>query len=153
MSKTKEKIKTKSESPRHALVPKWDDVKNVKRNWNIVRNSPYASLKFSILVRKMFIGLVIFMITITTIQQVMTPTVGWAQWISKIFMVGLMGYVCWKLWASLKIAKLQLEYYERNPEFKMERNAADVKKTVDDILIMFDKKTGQRKDNNEKEVQ
>jgi len=61
-------------------------------------------------------------------------------------MVGLMTYVCFKIYGTLKIAKLQLQYYEQNPEFKQERNEADVPKTVDEILGMFDKKTGQRKE-------
>lgn len=147
-----ENPKNKVPVKRNLLIPKWDDVKNVKRNWKIVSNSPYASLKFSLLVRKLFIGLIIFMIAITTIQTVISPTVGWMAWISKIFMVGLMTYVCWKIYGTLKVAKLQLEYYERNPEFKSERNEADVRKTVDDILDMFDKKTNQRKQT-EKEVQ
>ena len=58
---------------------------------------------------------------------------GYMGTFTKLFMVGVGIYICWKIYETIPYAKKQIEYYKKNPHL-INYVPTNTKETVDDIF-------------------
>jgi hypothetical protein len=110
------------------------NLKNTKKNYQKVKGSPYASLIFALKVRKIIIGILIPFIAWRIWDMVMNfRGSGYMGTFTKLFMVGVGIYICWKIYETIPYAKKQIEYYKKNPHL-INYVPTNTKETVDDIF-------------------
>ena len=122
-----------------------NDIKNVKKNWNIIQASPYASLHFkyrttltTIILFSLFISWQIIKITLNYTGY------GWQTWIMRIFTLGIGVLMVSKAFQTLTPIKIAMEPYRKNKEL-INHTETDAKVEIDDILNQFDEE-GKRRD-------
>ncbi|MCK9430212.1 MAG: hypothetical protein M0R17_09435 [Candidatus Omnitrophica bacterium] len=112
----------------------WRNIRNTKKNWNKVRASPFASLTLAYKARKIIIGLLIPYLIYMTFKMVKNyAAVGLMGTIGKAFMIGIMAFICWKIYQTIPMAKKKIDYYKKYPH-TINYCPANTKETVDDIL-------------------
>jgi len=136
----KNKMEKKKKKPSISFIPRWKDIKNVKKNWKTVKGSPVASLTFALQIRKMFVAFIILYICYMGFNMIKDyNATGITGTIGKVVLVGVLGWVCYSIYMTIPQAKRQLEYYKRNPEHN-EARQLNVKQEIDDILEHFENK-------------
>jgi len=122
------------------IIPKWKDVKNIRRNWKTVKNSPVASLHFALQVRKMFVTFIIIYIAWLGFKMVANySSSGYVGLFGRIVLIGVLVWVCYSIYMTIPQAKRQLEYYKRNPQHNTTYKS-NVREDIDDILNKFENK-------------
>lgn len=122
------------------------DFLNLKRNFKIVKGSPYAALKFNYFIGKCIVICIIALICYNLIKIILLYNGGSGimTLIGRAFMFFLLVFICIKSWSALKPFKDRLSEYEKNQEFQKYVNT-DSKKDIDDILENFKKKSNENK--------
>lgn len=134
MENKKESILEKEEFKKNWLVQWLRNLKNTKKNYKKVKSSPYASLVFALKVRKVIIGLLIPYLIYMGINLAMkVRTDGIMGIVQKVVSIGIMAFICWKIYATIPAAKRQIEYYKKNPH-TINYCPTNVKEDVDTIL-------------------
>lgn len=113
---------------------KFIDIKNTRKNWKKVKSSPYASLVLTLKARKIIIGILIPYLAYMTYKMVMNYTAsGFMGAFGKMFMIGIMAFVSYKIYLTIPIAQKQLEYYQKYPHL-INYCPTDNKVTIDEIF-------------------
>lgn len=121
----------------------WNNITHTRKNWKKVRASPFASLTLAYKARIIIIGLLIPYLLWMTYKMVRDyHAVGMMGTIGRLFMIGIMAYICWKIYSTIPQAKKQMEYYKKFPH-TINYCPVNTKETVDDIL----KKIKENRDN------
>ena len=122
-----------------------ENLKNAPKNWKKVKASPYASLEFSLKVRKVIVFALIVYIAISGINMAINyRAVGFMSVVGRVIMLGVIGYLCYKIYQTIPQAKKQIDYYKKYPH-TINYCPTDTKETVDSILNKI-------KENQQKEV-
>lgn len=133
-------MSSKNKKPTTRIIPRWKDVKNVRKNWKTVRGSPVASLHFALQVRKLFVAFIIIYIIYMGYDMVVNYNQsGTMGMLGRVVLTLVLIWVCYKIYMTIPQAKKQLEYYRRNPQHNTV-NKLNVKQEIDDILDSFEKK-------------
>jgi hypothetical protein len=120
------------------------DIKNVKKNWNTIQQSPYASLHFRY--RTTMITITLFSLFIAwTIFKIVTSQgqAGWMGIVTKCFTVGIGILIITKAYGTLTPLKKAMEPYKKKKEL-INHSESDAKVEIADILDQFDD-SGKRK--------
>lgn len=144
--------KNMPQKPRNWLVEWFKNLSNTKKNWGKVKSSPYASLTFALKVRQVIIGLLIpylLWFTYTMIRDYHAN--GMMLTIGRLFMGGIMAYVCWKIYSTIPAAKKQIEYYKKYPHL-INYCPTDTRQTVDDIMKKIEENKSKPKEAEDKDV-
>lgn len=117
------------------------NIKNMKRNWNIVRSSPYLSLVFRLKVqRAMVIGLILLVGYNLIMAIINFRGGGYMSLIGRGALVIVLCVFVLKAWQSLEPIKQSIEQYKKNPpksiEFYSRKKAVS---DIDEILNKFEK--------------
>ena len=113
----------------------FNDIKNVKKNWNIVRSSPYASLRFQYMGARMLVVALIIFLTYRIVRIALAFRSGSSimTWTMNIILAIVLVMIIFKSWASLGPLKRALEQYEGKPQHHNYKDL-NVKKEIDDII-------------------
>ncbi len=112
----------------------WNNLRSTKKNWKKVRSSPYASLSLGLKARKIIVGLLIPFIAYRIWDMVMKTKVdSFMDTITKVLLIGIGVFMCWKIYETIPAAKKQIEYYKKYPH-TINYVPTDTKQTVDDIF-------------------
>jgi hypothetical protein len=112
----------------------WKNIRNTKKNWNKVKASPYASLNLALKFRYfVIIPLIAYLIYMTYSMVIHYHANGMMLTIGRIFTIGLMSYVCWRIYSTIPAAKKQIEYYKKYPHL-INYSPTDTKETINDII-------------------
>ncbi len=116
------------------LLKWWHNTKNTKKNWKKVKSSPFASLTLALKARQIIIGCLIPYLLYMTWNMVTKIRInGVMGFIQKVITIGIMSFVCYKIYRTIPQAKRQIEYYKKNPH-TINYCPVDIKETVDEIL-------------------
>jgi len=127
----KETIKNNQTNP---IKEWWNNIRHTKSNLRKVRASPYASLVFSLKVRKMIIIPLIGYLIWRGIDMVINyKATGAMEFVGKIFITGIFVYMVYRIYRTIPDAKKQIAYYKKYPHV-INYCPTDVKEDVDDIL-------------------
>jgi hypothetical protein len=133
------------------LVKWFSNLKNTKKNFQKVRASPYASLILALKARKLIIGGLIPWLLYMTYSMVSKIHVnGIAGTIQRVIMIGMMGYIIYRIYSTIPQAKKQIEYYKKFPH-TINYCPTNTKETIDEILAKVKKNGEDLKLNNSKE--
>lgn len=140
MSSMQQTVKpsTKSSKPHRSF---FSDIKNVKRNLDIVRSSPYASLKFKLFLQRIIVSL----LTLFLIYRFYIIIIGYRAGSGLMIMIGrtffllILIIIIYRMFGTLKPLKDSIKIYETHPQHQ-DYKKLDVKMEVDDILNHFDDK-------------
>jgi len=124
-------MKKKKNNP----VKEWFyNVKNTKQNFKKVRASPYATLEFSLKVRKMIIYPLMIFIAWKAYDIIVNYSArGFMNTVGKVIMFGVFAYLLYRIYRTIPDAKKQIEYYKKYPNV-INYCPTDVKEDIDDIL-------------------
>ena len=121
-----------------------NDIKNVKKNWKTIQQSPYASLQFkykttmiTITLFSLFIGWTIFKLAMNQSQG------GYMGWITRGFTIGIGALIISKAYGTLTPLKKAMEPYKKNKKL-INHTETTSKVEINDILNQFDE-DGKRK--------
>lgn len=122
------------------------DLKNVRKNWSIVKSSPYASLKMQYVSAKIIVGTLIAFIAYSMVKIIIMYNGGssFMTLLGRVIMVALLLFIAFKTWSTLGPFKQRLEAYEKSPQHKTYKRL-NVKKEIDDIIASFEHKGGRNK--------
>ena len=118
--------------------------KKIKQNWNRVRGSPYASLKFQYMVTRVAIFVLIGFICYTIINIIIKydgsgSSTFVTMAIRGVYLV-VMVIIVLKAWQTLTPLKNSLKHYETNPAAqKSTGEKIDISKEVDEIFNNIEK--------------
>jgi hypothetical protein len=116
------------------LVDWWKNITHTKKNWKKVRSSPYASLILAYKARKIIIGLLIpYLIYMTYKLVINYHASGMMLTVGRVVSIGIMGWVCYRIYRTIPAAKKQIEYYKKFPH-TINYCPTNTKETVDNIL-------------------
>jgi hypothetical protein len=133
------KVEAKPEEVKNPIKGIFDNLKNTKKNFNIIRASPYASLKLSIKVRKWIIGLLsVYLIWMGFNMIKNYQATGFMGTFGKVVMAGLFAYIIYMLYKTIPQAQKQLEYYQKYPHL-INYCPTNVKQDIDDIFSTIQK--------------
>jgi hypothetical protein len=112
----------------------WYNLTHVRKNYQQVKASPYASLLFALKVRKVIIGILIPYLIYMCVKMVLDYSAkGFMQSFGRIVMIAIFGYLIYRIWATIPAAKKQLEYYKKYPHV-INYCPSNVKEDIDDII-------------------
>jgi hypothetical protein len=123
------------------------DLKNIRKNYKIVKNHPLAGLRFKYKVqRNTLIAFGSFIIyQFYSIIKNYSGT-GYMSWIGRGFTLLILFIIVNKAYSSMKILKknldLEEEYYRNNPQALKNSPKQNVKSDIDEILNRFEKAKG-----------
>lgn len=121
------------------LVKWWTNLKNTKKNYQKVRASPFASLTLALKARKLIIaGLIPWLIYMTYSMVTKIHSNGFSGTFQRIIMIGMMGFIIWKIYSTIPQAKKQIEYYKKFPH-TINYCPTNTKETIDEILAKIKK--------------
>lgn len=132
----------------------WYNITHIKKNITKVKASPYATLAFSLKVRKMIlIPLIAFIIFRGYDMIVNFRGSGIMGLFQKAVMLGIFIYLIYRIYATIPAAKKQLEYYRKYPH-TINYCPTNVKEDVNEILekIEKNKKNLEEKQKREAEI-
>jgi len=130
----------------------FNNLKNIKKNYKIVKNSPYASAKFKYQMNKW----TIIFVTLLVVWRIVDTAInfssnGFMGLLGKILIILVGVVIVFKMKENLAGMKKVLLPYEQDEKKKDYYNTdRDVKVDIDDILGSFDK-DGKRIEKEEKE--
>jgi len=120
------------------------DIKNVKKNWNTIQQSPYASLQFRYKTTMITIILFSLFIAWTIFKLVMNQSSnGLMSLVTKCFTVGIGALIISKAFQTLTPLKKAMAPYKKNKEL-INHTETTSKVEINDILNQFDE-DGKRK--------
>ena len=115
-----------------------NNMKNVKKNWNTIQQSPYASLHFKYKTTLITITLFSAFIAWTIFKLVTTQNyIGYMGLITQGFTVAIGILIISKAYGTLIPLKKAMEPYEKNREL-INHTDTNVKVEINDILNQFD---------------
>lgn len=129
----------------------WNDLKNIKRNYKIVKTHPLAGLRFKYKIQRN--TLIIFgVFLIYQFYSIIKNYSGMSlmSWVGRGLTLLILFVILNKAYQGMTLMKKNLQreedYYQNNPKayeetFK-ELNNTDVKKDIQDILDKFEGKNG-----------
>jgi hypothetical protein len=124
------------------LVPEQDPKNKNKQNWIIsakdnikkIKSSPYASLHFSLKVRKVIvISLIIYIAYMGYNMVVNYQAQGFMNTIGRVIMAGVFIFICWTIYKTIPMAQKQIDYYKKYPHL-INYCPTDTRETVDAIM-------------------
>jgi len=133
------------------IKERFGNLKNLKKDWNKVKNNPYAHQKFIYNVYKWVIILVGVMILYTVGKILFAPISSSGNNSMAVLtrgftlLVGLM--IASKLWGLMNNMKTNLKQYEANPakvDDYLNENQIDTNKEINDILTKYNSKGGKK---------
>jgi len=131
------------------IKKKFKDIKNTRKNWKKVQASPYARLELALKAKKLIIGLLIpYLIYMTYKMVVGMSGSGFMGVFTKLVSIGIMSYVCWRIYKTIPQAKKQIEYYKKYPH-TINYCPTNTKETIDDIFKNIEKNKESIKSNKE----
>ena len=134
------------------LLKWWYNVTHTKSNIKKVKASPYASLTFSLKIRKIIIYLLIPWLIYLGYDMISgIRMAGFMGTFQKVISAGIMAYIIWKIYSTIPAAKKQIEYYKKYPH-TINYCPTDTKQTVDEILDKIKKNKEQQDLNKKQEV-
>ena len=116
------------------------DIKNVRKNMNIVRSSPYASLKFRYSMQKV----IIILLCAFLLNQFYAIIINYNGGSSVMTLVGraivllILVIIINSAFKTLKPLKEAIKHYELHPEHNKAYRNINVRKEIDDILNKFE---------------
>lgn len=126
------------------------DLKNIKRNYKIVKSHPLAGMRFKYLIQRNTIivfGLFLIYQFYSIIKNY--SGMGYMSWIGRGLTLLILFIILSKGYTSMKVAKKNLkheeDYYKNNPNAYKETPQQDVKNDVDEILKKFNESKGRKK--------
>jgi hypothetical protein len=126
--------KSRPKQLKNPILNWFHNVKNTKKNLKIVQGSPYARLSLALKARKLIIGLIIPIILYRFYDMIVNfRGEGPMGIVTRLFMIGVAGVICWKLYSTIPQAKKQLEYFKKYPH-TINYVPTNTKNTVNDIL-------------------
>lgn len=130
-----------------------DNWKNVKKNYNKVKASPFASLNLAYKFRIIIVSLTILLIIYIGYGMIKNfQKGGWDILLSKFIMIGMLIYICYKIYSTIPQAKAQIEYYKKYPHL-INYCPTNTKETVDSILQKIeDNKLNSNKEDKQNDV-
>jgi len=143
----------KAEKKKTGLEDWWYNVTHIKKNITKVKASPYATLAFTLKIRKMIlIPLILFIIYRGYDMIVNFSGSGVMGLIQKIFMIGIFGYLVYRIYATIPASKKQLEYYRKYPH-TINYCPTNVKEDVNDILSKIQKNKEELEEKTKREAE
>jgi len=128
------KEEIKKPKKKNWIVDLYRNWRNVGKNYKKVKGSPYALMGLSLKFRKIIIYLLIpYLLYMSYSMAIKIRQVGFMGTFQKVFMIGVMGYICWKIYKTIPYAQRQLEYYKKNPHV-INYVSTNVKEEIDGIL-------------------
>jgi len=116
-----------------------NNIKNVKKNWRTIQQSPYASLNFkykitltTIVVFSLFVAYQIIHIVLNYSGS------SYMAWIQRIFTLCIGALIIYKAFQSLAPLKRAMAPYKKNREL-INHSSDNGTIAIDDILAQFDK--------------
>lgn len=140
-------MEIKKEVPQksNSVTNYFTNLKNIKKNFDIVRNNPFAFNKFQLLLVKCVLAVVAIVVTYQLGKMLFSHSASsnTMSMVVKGIILIIMVIFLSKLWTMYKVYQKNLEHYS-NPETMKTANYAneknlDVSKEVDDILSQYDK--------------
>jgi hypothetical protein len=146
------KTMTEEQTAKNNWLLKWlKNMKNTKANFKKVRASPYASLTFSLKIRKLVIYMLIPWLAYLGYKMVAGIRLdGFMGTFQKVVSMGIMAYIIWRIYSTIPIAQKQIEYYKKYPH-TINYCPTNVKEDVDSILNKI-KENSEKKLNETQEV-
>lgn len=133
-SKEVEEYKSRPKVKTNPIKNWFLNLKNTKKNWKKVRASPYASLTLGLKARKIIVGLLVPYLLYMTYRMIKNyHATGLVGTLGKLFTIGVMIFICWKIYSTIPAAKKQIEYYKKYPH-TINYCPTNTKESVDDIL-------------------
>lgn len=128
----------------------WKDLKNIKKNYRIVKSHPLAGLRFKYKIQRntliVFGSFIIYQFY--SIIKNYSGT-GYMSWVGRGFTLLILFIIVGKAYSSMKILKknldLEEEYYKNNPHALKKEPQQNVKSDIDEILNRFEKAKGGKK--------
>jgi len=130
----------------------FNNVKNVKKNWNVIQQSPYASLNFrykttltTIVIFSLFVAYQIVHIVLNYSGS------SYMAWIQRVFTLCIGALIIFKAFQSLAPIKRAMEPYKKNREL-INHSADNGTIEIEDILSQFDDDGKRTEKEGEKDV-
>jgi hypothetical protein len=116
-------------------VKRWiNNLKNTKKNFEIVRASPYASLKISLKIRKWVIGIISIILLWMGYGIVKNyQAAGFMGIFGRVIQGGIIIYIIYMIYRTIPAAEKQLAYYQKYPHL-INYCPTNVKQDVDEII-------------------
>lgn len=123
------------------------DLKNIKRNYNLVRENPYASLKFQYMIYVFFMVTILIVLTYQFVKMFMRFRAGSGVMaiVGSILMLLIMVVVFFTTFNQLSILHRTMKQYDKKPSESKEFKKVDVASEVDEILNHFGEKDEKKK--------
>jgi hypothetical protein len=117
------------------------DLKNTKKNWDIVKSSPYATLKLRYYTQAVLVFLLIIFMGYQIINLIIKFNGGssYMTIIGRALMLLILVIIISRTWGTLKPLKTAMKQYDNNPQH-INYKKLNVKAEVDDILQHFENK-------------
>ena len=113
------------------------DLKNMRGNWNTIKQSPYASLHFKYRTTLVTICLFSAFIAWTIFKLVMNQgQTGWMGWITKGFTIAIGILIISKAFGTLTPLRKAMAPYKKKKEL-INHTVTNAKVEIDDILGQF----------------
>ena len=134
-----EKLKNESKKEKRNF---FTDLKNIKKNYRVVKSHPIAGLRFKYKVqRNTFIVFGLFLIyQFYSIIKNYSAT-GYMSWIGRGFTLLILFIIISKAWTTMKVLKKNLdreeEYFKNNPNAYSDVPKTDVRSDIDELLKKF----------------
>lgn len=132
----------KNQEEKRGINRFFSDIKNAKRNYNIVRSSPYASMKLRYMIQRLLVILLILFLIYSFYNIIMMYNGGSSimTLIGRALVLLILVIIITKAWGTLKPLKKAMEHYEHNPQH-INYKDLNVKEEIDDILKDFENKS------------
>lgn len=122
------------EKQKNPIKEWWYNIKHTKQNYKKVKASPYASLVFSLKVRKMVLVPIMILIAWRGFNMVMNiKGSSFMDIFQRVFTIGILVYLLYRIYKTIPDAKKQIAYYRKYPHV-INYCPTNVKEDVDDIL-------------------
>ena len=117
-----------------------NNIKNVKKNYQIVKANPLAMLKFKFIITKIMLVVLIIYLAIKFYDLFMGihTSIGYMTIVTRVIMIFIFIMIVIRIYNLIEPMKRQIAQYEKLPPQKSIR--VDVKSEIDEILNKFDKK-------------
>jgi len=120
------------------------DIKNVKKNWKTIQQSPYASLHMKYKTTLITISLFSLFIAWTFFKMVSSQSsVGWISWVTKGFTIAIGVLIITKAFGTLTPLRKAMAPYKKRKEL-INHTETDARVEIDDLLEQFNE-DGKRK--------
>lgn len=139
MEKLKEKQNNKTDKEKRNF---FTDLKNIKRNYRIVKSHPIAGLRFKYKVQRntlIVFGLFLIYNFYSIIKNY--SATGYMSWVGRGLTLLILFIIITKAWSAMKIVKKNLdreeEFFKNNPKAYLTVPKTDVRSDIDELLKKF----------------